>query len=201
MEAICASTPRWRPQRRRPPAGPDMSSSVLFFLHMCKMWKIIWIKAVIAHSPRWRPQSASGWSILTGEGADGSSQPRVELTLTGQFPKFWRGLSCQSVLPGKQTNIRHVEQQLRPTTFWESTWSKNTRKYDHFDHMIIWMTLPGWCLAHWSCPAGHIGRQSRTKGLIPRRMRGCRSRACFVCTGTVKDIITTVQLLSISKVK
>ena len=166
MEAICERSPRWRPQRRRPPAGPDIKSqfwvglyianvenveNILYgsnlckhtsmapstpaptrwswhefffivFLHMCKMWKIIWIKAVIAHSPRWRPESASGWSILTGEGADGSSQPRVELTPGGQFPKFWRGLSCQSVLPGKQTNIRHVEQQLWPTTFWESTW-------------------------------------------------------------------------------
>ena len=109
MQAICARTPRWRPQRRRPPAGPDMSSSLLFILQMCKMWKIIWIKAVSAHSPRWRPQSVSGWSILTGEGADGGSQPRVELTPGGQFPKFWIGLSCQSVLPGKQTNIRHVD--------------------------------------------------------------------------------------------
>ena len=122
MQAICARTPRWRPQRRRPPAGPDMSSSLLFILQMCKMWKIIWIKAVSAHSPRWRPQSVSGWSILTGEGADGGSQPRVELTPGGQFPKFWRVLSCQSVPPGKQTNIRHVEQQLWPTTFSESTW-------------------------------------------------------------------------------
>ena len=66
-------------------------------------------------------------------------------------------------------------------------------------HFAMWMMLPGWCLEHWFCQAGHTDEQNRTKGLIRPQPRECRCLACSACAGTEKDIINTAILLFMSK--